>query len=322
MTSTRLEISWRKGATFVLLSLFWGLVHGAPVAADEEDEMGLTPFTASAEMTEWARDMAPPGLSPDRRVRRLAQALLDGKGLGLEEVVRPTLDARQAFRERRANCVSYAALLVALARHEGLPVFFVRVGETGVGGEEGEGLRVNEGHLAVGWRWRGGVRVYDFAGETNPPARLVEPLTDLTALALFWSNRGVEAMLDGEGDEAVRHLEAAVELDPLRVESWTNLGVARRRAGDLAGARRAYETALAIDPTASTAYRNLATLLRLRGRTSEADEVLEEARRMDDEGAFDFLRRAHSSLEEGDLELARGFYRKALELSGGDMPAF
>lgn len=273
------------------------------------------PLAIDAAMARWARHLAPEVEAPGERLRRLSRALLQDPRTRLEEIARPTFTARRAFTERRANCVAYAALFVSLAREMGIPAFFVRVDSPEPTGRRG-GLEITEGHLAAAWgtaehQWR----IYDFAGETTLPPDRVEAVTDLAAMALFASNRGVEALLAGHSERAAAWLEHAVELEPSLVEAWTNLGVARRRLGQRVQARRAYEEALLLDPGSETAYRNLAVLLRLDGRQHEAQEILDLAEDLGHGDALGFLDLANASLRSGDLTAARGFYRRALRLS-------
>ena len=308
------ETAWIRLPFLLTGLLLWSLGLLGTGGAQAETPPVVPPFTPDDEMVAWAHRVAPPRLAPSIRLKRWTQALLDPNQFGLREISQPTLDAREAFHQRRANCVSLAGLLVGLARHEGIPVIFLRVGPTLSSGRHGD-ISVTEGHLAAAWMDAHHPKIFDFAGVSDLPERATEPVTDLTAMALFESNRGVEAMLTGGLEEARQHLETAVQLDPALGEAWINLGVVRRRTGDLRGAREAYEVALGLDPAADAAYRNLAALLRSRGRLHEAEDLLEDSRRLLGEDALGFLRRAHRSFEAGEFEAARGFYRKALELS-------
>lgn len=58
-------------------------------------------------------------------------------------------------------------------------------------------------------------------------------------------------------EDARRHLEAAVALDPDRATTWNNLGLARRKTHDEAGAREAWRRALELDPALESARRFL-----------------------------------------------------------------
>lgn len=275
----------------------------------------VAPLAIDPEMVLWTRNVIAASSPPQERLRLLSRALLDEPQFRLDEIVRPTYTARQAFSLRQANCVSYAALFVGLAREMGIPAFFVLIDTPAPTGHRRD-LDITEGHLAAAWgtadhQWR----IYDFAGETTLSPDRVEAVTDLTAMALYASNRGIEALLEGDNHRAVAWLEHAAHLDPGLVETWTNLGVAQRHLGNLEAAQEAYETALLLDPGSEIAYRNLAVLLRLDGRQHEASEILDLAEDFRRDDALGFLDLANTSLVNGDLTTARGFYRRALRLS-------
>ena len=276
-------------------------------------ELGFEVLRASSALERWAvaRTTA---TGPRGRARQILRSLIEPTGQGLREIVAPTWDPPTAFERREANCVTLAALVVSLGRSQGVPLVFARLRRPFEGHRAGD-LWVEEKHLVAAWL--GGDRpwVYDFAGETAVDPRHLEPITDLTALALFASNRGIEAMLGGDSAAALRLLGRAVTLDPQLAEAWSNLGVVRRRLGDTEGARRAYEQALLLDPAEPTAYRNLAALLQAEGRRHEAADVLETGRDLVADDPFEVLTRARENLELGDLEVARGLYRRALDLA-------
>jgi tetratricopeptide (TPR) repeat protein len=272
------------------------------------------PMQLDAEARDWVRRTISAGQSPERRMRMIWRSLTGSDALGMREDMARTRTATEAFQQRRANCVGFALLMVALSREVGVPAFFVVIEDSGVARRR-DTFTVAENHLATAVDEGGRLRIFDFGGESAPDEYRAIPVTDLAAIALYHSNRGVETLLDGDLGGAVRWLRRAVDLDPGLAPAWVNLGVALRRSGDDQGAREAYEEALRIDPAAASAYDNLAALLRSRGRSQEAAEVLEVADRARSGDAFSYLRLARQSLESGDLAGARSFYRKALELS-------
>jgi len=278
----------------------------------------VVPFAINDSTARWAHATVPAHLAPLDRLRRLSRALLDPTR-GIVEGAH-TSTAAEVFVERRANCVGYANLFVGLARELGVAAYFVLVDGLPGGGPPAAdpSLAVREGHLAAAWGASGDRRVFDFAGET-PGARLqVRPITDLAAIAVFYSNRGVEALLDGRTGDAVDWLRDAAALEPSALPStWVNLGVALRRAGDLEAANAAYDRALELDPAGAAAYRNLAALLLLRGRDRDAAGLLDTAaalaRNEPRADSLDALRLAQERLLAGHLQEARGLYRRALE---------
>ncbi|HEV8239611.1 MAG TPA: tetratricopeptide repeat protein [Thermoanaerobaculia bacterium] len=279
----------------------------------------IVPFAIDESAARWAHATVPMHMAPLDRLRRLSRALLDPALRPIAEAAH-TSTASDVFGERRANCVGYANLFVGLARELGVAAYFVLVdGLPASGGTSAdESLAVREGHLAAAWGPAVDRRIFDLAGETPGTRLRVRPITDLAAIAVFYSNRGVEALLDGRTGDAVDWLRIAAELEPTALPStWINLGVALRRNGDLEAANEAYQRALELDPGGAPAYRNLAALLVLRGRGREAAELLDTAAaiagteaRLDSLAA---LRLAQQRLLAGHLQEARGLYSRALE---------
>lgn len=313
---------WRGAGIVIVLACVGALPprHGAAeVQSAAPPPTVIVPFAVDAAATRWAHAAVAAHGAPLDRLRRLSRALLDPVRSPILEGAH-TSTAIEVFAERRANCVGYANLFVGLAREIGVAAYFVLVDGLPGGGAApaDESLSVHEGHLAAAWGPANDRRIFDLAGET-PGARLqVRPITDVAAIAVFYSNHGVEALLDGRTADAVDWLRAAAALEPSALPStWINLGVALRRAGDLESANEAYERALELDPGGAAAYRNLAALLVLRGRAHEAAELLDTAAalagsdaRLDSLAA---LRLAQERLLAGHLQEARGLYSRALE---------
>ena len=301
------------GLAFVVV--FVAKLAAAESAAAVPPAAVIVPFAVDEAAARWVRAAVPAHGTPLDRLRRLSRALLDPGNRPIAEGAH-TSTATEVFVERRANCVGYANLFVGLARELGVAAYFVLVDGLPGGGAPSadDSLAVREGHLAAAWGPAGERRIFDLAGET-PGARLqVRPITDLAAIAVFYSNRGVEALLDGRSGDAVDWLRAASELEPSALPStWINLGVALRRTGDLEAANEAYERALELDPAGAAAYRNLAALLVLRGHRHEAAELLDEAATLTRLDSLAALRLAQERLLAGHLQEARGLYLRALD---------
>jgi hypothetical protein len=219
-------------------------VPGAPAPA--------APLAVTDEMRSWSADHLGAGV-PLERLRELVAATTADGPLAVASVTEPTPTAAEAFASRRADCVGYALLLVALSRQAGVDARFA-LWRTIVGADETESLRVRRGHLVVVFAGR----AFDLEGEwAADPARLVV-VPDRTALALFFSNRSAQSLERGRPLEAVELGWRAVRYDPSLTSVWSNLGVALRRVGDTPGAVLAYEMALRIDPSDRSVQRNLA----------------------------------------------------------------
>ena len=170
-------------------------------------------------------------------------------------------------------------------------------------------------HVTAGYGPPGRRLALEF--DIGPPIASVDSrvLPDLSALAMFYSNRGAERLLAGAPSQGLPLLETAVRLDPGWSQAWLNLGVARRRTGDLSGAEAAYRAAIEADPSNYQAYHNLAGLLRLAGEGGAAREILRLLDRRDNRDPFIYLSLGDVSLDGGRLREADRFYSRAHRLA-------
>jgi tetratricopeptide (TPR) repeat protein len=283
------------------------------------DPVAVTlPFELTEPMRRWAHEMAPPRLRPEQKLERLVTGLLDSDELDLEYAWGYTGTAAEVFERQQANCLAFTNLFLGMAREVGVPVYFMAVKDV-ASYRRTDDLVVVSDHVAVGYSRGLELTVYDFSEvQGEKTFDNLHKISDVTAVAMFHSNRGAEALQQGRAADAIGWLETAVELDPELANAWVNLGVVRRRAGDTAGAEHAYKRALELDPRIYSAYQNLASLLYYAGRAEEAMGYEEVLRRSPTRNPYTFLSLGDISFNSGRLEEARRFYRRAVNLSGDD----
>lgn len=312
------QLVGRNTIVISMLCCFLGgnLTAGQEAAGGEPaGKAPISPLELTGEAREWARSVALRGSGSDRRrLERILRAMLDPHRLALQESDQSTPTAMQAFRTKRANCVGFAFLFVAVAREAGIPAFFAAV-EGGRRRNPEGGFRLVEEHLTAAARVGHQVWLFDFGGSQQGNKVAFRSLGDLAAIAIYYSNRGVEELLAGSPEKAVEALETAVHLEPNLADSWVNLGVARRWVQRWDGAERAYRKALELSPASSVAAGNLAVLLELDGRSDEATKLRKRTGQMSQSDPFALLKQAELSLTAGRLEEARRLYARALEIS-------
>jgi Flp pilus assembly protein TadD len=310
------------GALFVLL----GCASAGPIVHDLGRELrarGLdpasvvVPFETTDEMRAWVHAQIPEETPFDERLDRLLAALLDPRRLRIQYEARATGTAVEVFQNRRANCLAFTSLFVGLAREVGVPVVYLDVDDVEKFEKEGD-LVVVSGHVSAGFNTGSALKILDFSQAPAAEYRHVQPISDLTAIALYHSNRGAEALRNGRNDLALEWLRKAVTIDPELGGAWINYGVALRRSGDSGQAEAAYRKALEVDPNALSAYQNLAALLRLQGQEKEAADLLSVSTRLGSRNPFIYLTLGDLSFSHGRLEEARRFYRRALRLYRGN----
>jgi tetratricopeptide (TPR) repeat protein len=259
------------------------------------------PFAADDEMKLWLEDAIPPIPDPQARLGLLQDKLVQEWGLEMEYRRDYTGTAYEVFRDRQANCLAYTFLFVALARELDLAVQFLEVGDFEVERREGD-LVVLSGHVAAGLGEPPDRAIYDFSAESAAEYRSLRSLTDMEAVALYYSNRGAEELLAGRLEQAEEALELALRLAPRLADSWVNLGVVKRRSGDADGASTAYRNALALDPGNRAAMGNLEMLGRVDGEAYAAMPGRAEI----------LMTRGDLSFIDGRYREAASYYRRAL----------
>lgn len=282
----------------------------------------VLPHAVTDEMRAWARSHVSTIIQPEERLERLLAALQAPGGLEVTYEAGHTATAAEVFAGRKANCLSFTALFIGLARELGLDVFYLDIDDIERFSKEGD-LVVISGHITAGYNLGPEVKILEFSA--IPEAynyRNAHPIPDTTAVALYYSNKGGELLRAGKHLEAREWLETAIKLDPELARGWVNLGVALRRGGDLAGAETAYRRALEINPATHSAYHNLAAVLRLRGHEAEATDLMTLSGRLGSRNPYSYLTLGDLSLKHGRLDEARRYYRRALRLTERDAEAF
>ncbi len=284
-------------------------------------QLGLTPeemiwpWELSPQIRDWLAGIAV-GRDPVERLQVVFHHLLDESGRALEYDLATTGTAAEVFASGRANCLGFTLLFVGLAREIGVEARFLRVEGVENYRREGDLIFVSE-HITAGYDVGSSTRVVEFTLGPQVDYRSARAVSDLSVLALFYSNRGAEALRDEDAAAAVRWLEVAVRLDGTEAAAWTNLGVARRRLGGIDGAEQAYRRAIESDPEHVPAYMNLVGVLKMRGERDAVREILQLLDRRRNRNPYAYLAMGDFSLGQGRPDEARRFYRRAVRLSRG-----
>ncbi|GAB3504806.1 tetratricopeptide repeat protein [Pseudoxanthomonas daejeonensis] len=256
-----------------------------------------------------------PGGSRDQKLERLAGYVFGDDGLALEYDNETTRTVSEVYRDRKANCLSFTLLFVALAREAGLEAQVQEVGEV-LAWYQDEGVIYNANHVNVGVRTTMQWQVVDV--DTNILAARNRPrgITDQRAMAHFHNNRGAELMAAGDPLGARSALLASLADAPDFVPAWNNMGVLLLRQGDSRGAERAYLTALRTKSDHAATLSNLVGLYR---RAGDARMQRRYEWRLDRVQATDPFHQFMIALEcENDAryDCAIARYRRAIRLQG------
>lgn len=258
----------------------------------------------------------------EKRLDQISEAILGEGGLHFRYEDTGTYDAREAFRRRRGNCVTFAVLFVAVAREYRLPAEFNEVSVRQSWSRAGE-LVIETRHLDV-WVEVGNCG-YEIDLQLRDDFRASRAyshrVSDERAFAGLYSNDGVFRLATGRREEALRSLRRATEIEPNFAPVWGNLGQAYLVIGDEAEAWRCFGRALAIDPSHGSAVNGMAHLNRVAGRLEEADRYERRARRYRERNPYYLCALAREEFAGGDAEAARRHLARALRIKK-DEPEF
>ncbi|QDH70219.1 tetratricopeptide repeat protein [Marilutibacter alkalisoli] len=117
---------------------------------------------------------------------------------------------------------------------------------------------------------------------------------------------------------ALRHFDAAIELEPGFVPGMNNIGVARNRLGDIVAAEQAYLAVLDTAPQHPAALSNLVNLYRHHGEAGKAARYERRLARMERRDPYRNFVVGLQHERRGDHEAALDAYRRAIRLHRGE----
>ncbi len=293
----------------ILLALFLGTLS---LAAAED------PFAAPPGLQAFARQATMNQVGTPAKTSSLLKAIFAPEaqgGLGMVYDDAYTRTVAEAWRDRKANCLSLTAFYIAACRSIGLEARFGESLRVSLWRRVG-GLIRNERHVVaiIPSGSLGQQMVADFLPELRRGSQMIAPMDPKRALALFYSNRAVELLGGLHTQEALAEAQKSIDVDPSSSVGLNILGVVQREQGQAVAAEASFRQALKVDPKDGAACGNLEALLRSEGRMAEAEVYRERGLevRKDDPYFNAFL--AREALENLDYKEAGSRIKRAIRL--------
>lgn len=245
-------------------ALFDGPAPPHPIGSEEV--MRLDP-----EMRTFVAKQIAGATSSELKLKRLLRGMQDKGLLSIDYNAGATWTVRQTFNRRQGNCLSFTMLFVALAREAGLRVGYEMV-DVPPNWSTDSGFLVLAKHInarVTAGRDRGyavDFDVEDFRGDYGRHA-----VSDRYALALFYTNRGAEALLAGDYRASFANFRQAIETDSRVPGAWVNLGMLYSRLERRDYAESAYLQALNVEPDEPSALTDLAAFYTKVGDAEQAE---------------------------------------------------
>lgn len=284
-------------------------------------------FSLTPEMEDFAKKAVRSGENYFDKVKNLQVALLsstaNGRGIVYNAYI--TEVPKVTFEQRRANCLSFTLLYVALARAVGIDA------------------EVNEVEIPPTWDLRNknmvflrhvNVKVYmarNNPGIFNGESVIIDlemsryrstynqhTISDIDATAQFYSNRATEYLETNNFVDAFLNLRKSIHLNDQQSYVWSNLGALYSRKSLWREAELAYLHGLELNPDDLTVMNNLSYLYRQMGNKELAQKYSRIAQRYREYNPYYKYNFSLSAFEHGDYDSALQFISRAIEREKND----
>ncbi len=300
---------WAMRSLVLVFSLLY-----AGIATGQED-----PLRAPQELKEFARRVTLTQISTPARLNALLDALMRPEsegGLGLSYDNAYTRTVEEAWRDRKANCLSMTALFVAACDAIKVRAEFAEALNTNRWRRVGTVIRFERHMVALVPQPPMDDLVADFLPQMRRRLGVyrVEAMSPSRVRALFHSNRAVEELEKGNADQALVLVQDALKMEDRESVGWNILGVVYKYSGKKLEAEKAFLEALKRDPKDTSAIGNLESLMREEGRFQEAQRYREMGQDLRKKDPYYQAFLAEEALNEGRLEEGAKLLKKAIKL--------
>lgn len=258
------------------------------------------------------------------KARTLLDHIFNDENISLKYDGNANVIAKEAYHSQTANCMSLTIMAYALAHEAGINVSFQQVNVPEYWVRNGQ-YNMLTGHVNLVVREHNKVERNIVWGEKSVqidfdpyvakehfPKQIIKKNT---ALAMFYNNKGAEALVRSDYSVAFQYFKESLNQDENYSAAWGNLGVLYRFTEYHQAAEKVYRHALMLKKDNLTALTNLAMLLKGQEREVEAqniDNYLHDMRRLN---PYYYALMADEAFYEGSYDEAARNYRKAIQLN-------
>ena len=310
------QASHAVGLTIYLDDKFTGFDQ---VEIETEQEI----FAIDDDMRAMVSEHVASELNFKKRSVKLLRQIFKKDNLGLAYESGANVIATDAYHKNIANCLSLTIMAYALAQEADLNVSFqeVKIPEYWV--RHGEHNMLT-GHVNL-----------RLTADTRPNKSVIFGSNDIevdfdpfvlkksfpkktikksTVLAMFYNNKGAQAMIDSDYATAYAYLKASTLADPGFSTGWGNLGLLYRFNDQMEHAQLAYRHAISLNKRNFTAMSNLSVLLKSEGQIEEAVKIDNSIVKKRQRNPYYQALLADEAFHDGDADLAVILYKKAIKL--------
>lgn len=279
-------------------------------------------FQLNDEMREMLNSQLKYQLSAQQKSYALLKHLFDEEQISLNYGGNANSTATETYKAKIANCLSLTIMAYSLAseadlkvsiREVKVPEYWVRNGQYNL--LTGHvNLLIQEEDKYHETLWRDTATVIDFDPFVAKKKFPVRNIKKKTLLAMFYNNKGAEALANNSHEIAYQYLKAATVADTKFSLAWGNLGVLYRRTGFVEHAEKAYIKAINLKEDNLNALDNLALLYKQQGRHTEAEPIELYLESLRTNNPYYHALLADEALYKGDYTSAVKRYKRAISI--------
>lgn len=261
--------------------------------------------------------------STKKKARLLLEHIFSQDNIALSYASNANVTARDAFHSKTANCMSLTIMAYALAKEAGLKANFQQVKIPEYWVRNGQ-YNLLTGHVNLLIQAKDNAKkniIYgsdaitiDFDPYVVRQSFPKKVIGKNTVLAMFYNNKGGQALVYKNYAIAYQYLKAATQADPLFSSAWGNLAVLYKLTDNSVIAENTYRHAIALNANNLTALANLAILLHSEDQSIEAEKIENKLHLKRKSNPYYQALLADEASYRQDYMLAITHYKKALKL--------
>lgn len=295
-----------------------GFSHFSEIKVEDEYEI----FHLDEDAKQFVKQAISQTTEPMEQVRVLIETIFSDSKFNLLYSANANTVANETFRNKAANCLSLSIMTYALAEEAGFEVKFQDIAIPEYWTRRA-GYSLLNRHINLRLLTEPKANAYnlqvqgyqvDFDPQSASKYFAKQVVGKHTIVAMYYNNKGADALVDNRLDEAYAYFRQATKVDPYFASSLVNLGILYRKKAYYDKAEIAYNKALELDPQSLTALENLGYLYQFTGRVKAASEVLYKVERRRANNPYYHINLGEEEWEHGNYKLALAHYKKALSL--------
>ena len=259
-----------------------------------------------------------------KRSVRLVEHLFEEENIGLEYKSTANYTAQETYYAQSANCMSLTILAYVLAKESGLDVEFQEIDVPEYWVRNGQ-YSMLTGHINLKlikpdtrnsiYLWGSDILEIDFDPTISKKKFDKKIIDKNTVIAMFYNNKGANALALHDSDRAYRYFKESISYDPYHAATWSNLAILYRQSGNLDLAEQSYKHAIAIKEDNLTALTNLALLYRLQGKHEVAHNIEADIHNKRRKNPYYHALLADEAFARENYPIAMKYYRSAIKLN-------